>query len=109
MGHRFAIRWEGSVLAPETGDYEFIVRTEHAARLWVNDLKKPLIDAWVKSGNDTEFRESIRLLGGRAYPIRLEFSKGKQGEKDGKKRPRPAAGEGVRRLALEAAAGRPTR
>ena len=54
--HEFSIRWEGSVLAPETGEYEFIVRTEHAARLWVNDPKQPLIDAWVKSGNDTEYR-----------------------------------------------------
>ena len=44
------------MLAPETGDYEFIVRTEHAARLWVNDTDRPLIDAWVKSGNDTEYR-----------------------------------------------------
>ena len=43
----------------------------------------------MKSGNDTEFRESICLLGGRVYPIRLEFSKGKQGEKDGKKDPDP--------------------
>ena len=89
IGHCFAIGWEGSVLAPETGDYEFIVRTEHSAQLWVNDPKKPLIDRWVKSGNDTEFRESIRLLGGRVYSIRLEFSKGKQGEKDGKKDPDP--------------------
>ncbi|QEH32581.1 PA14 domain protein [Aquisphaera giovannonii] len=89
IGHRFAARWEGAVMAPETGDYEFIVRTEHAARLWVNDPKKPLIDRWVKSGNDMEFRETIRLLGGRVYPIRLEFSKGKQGEKDGKKDPDP--------------------
>ncbi len=89
IGHRFAIRWEGSILAPETGDYEFVVRTEHSARLYVNDVKKPLIDRWVKSGNDTEFRESIHLLGGRVYPIRLEFSKGKQGSKDGKKDPDP--------------------
>jgi hypothetical protein len=89
IGHKYAVRWEGSILAPETGDYEFIIRTEHSARLWVNDPKRPLIDHWVKSGNDTEFRESIRLLGGRAYPIRLEFSKGKHGEKDGKKDPDP--------------------
>ena len=34
--HQFCIRWEGSVLAPETGQYDFIVRTEHATRLWVN-------------------------------------------------------------------------
>jgi hypothetical protein len=89
IGHKYAVRWEGSVLAPETGDYEFIVRTEHAARLWVNDLKKPLIDRWVKSGKDNEFRETIHLLGGRAYPIQFEFSKGKHGEKDGKKDPDP--------------------
>ena len=54
--------------------------------------KKPLIDAWVKSGNDTEFRGSIFLIAGRAYPLRLEFSKAKQGvddTKDGKKKPPP--------------------
>ncbi len=82
---QFSIRWEGSVLAPETGEYEFIVRTEHATRFWINDLKKPLIDAWVKSGNDTEYRASIHLLGGRVYPLRLEFSKAKQGVDDSKK------------------------
>lgn len=88
---KFAIRWEGSVLAPETGDYEFIIRTEHSTRLWINDTKEPLIDAWVMSGKDTEHRGSVRLLGGRVYPIRLDFSKGKQGEKDqkGKKDPDP--------------------
>jgi cytochrome c553 len=87
---RFSIRWEGSVLAPETGEYEFIVRTEHAARLWLNDLKRPLIDAFVKSGNDTEYRASIFLLGGRAYPLKLEFAKGKQGVPDNKKdQPKP--------------------
>jgi cytochrome c553 len=82
---RFCIRWGGSVLAPETGEYEFIVRTEHSAKLYINDLKKPLIDAFVKSSNDTEHRGSIFLLGGRVYALRLEFAKGKQGDIDGKK------------------------
>lgn len=82
--NRFSIRWEGSVLAPETGTYEFIVRTEHAARLWINDARRPLIDVWVKSGSDTEHRGSIALLGGRVYPLRLEFSKAKQGVDDSK-------------------------
>jgi hypothetical protein len=88
----FCIRWQGAVLAPETGDYEFVVRTDQAIRLWVNDLEHPLIDAWVKSGNDTEFTASMFLLAGRAYPLRLEFSKAKQGvddTKDGKKKPPP--------------------
>lgn len=87
--HTFSIRWEGSVLPPESGTYEFVVRTDHAARLWVNDVKKPLIDAWVKSGSDTEYRASIALLAGRPYTVRLEFSKAKQGVDDSKKNPNP--------------------
>jgi cytochrome c553 len=87
--HTFSIRWEGSVLPPETGNYEFVVRTEHATRLWVNDPKTPLIDAWVKSGSDTEFRGSTFLLAGRPYTVRLEFSKAKQGVDDSKKNPNP--------------------
>src|SRR5262249_33179650 len=69
--HEFSIRWSGSVLAPETGEYEFVIRTEHAARLWLNDLNRPLIDAWVKSGKDTDYKGSIFLVGGRAYLLRL--------------------------------------
>ena len=51
-----------------------------------------MIDAWVKSGNDTEYRTSIELLGGRAYPLKLEFSKAKQGVDDSKdKKEKPPA------------------
>jgi cytochrome c553 len=81
----FSIRWQGSILAPDTGDYEFIVRTDHATRLHVNDDQTPLIDAWVKSGDDTEYRANLFLVGGRAYPVRLEFSKAKQGVDDSDK------------------------
>lgn len=87
--HQFSIRWDGAVLAPDTGVYEFVVRTDQAFRLWVNNPRQPLIDGWVKSGSDTEFRASIFLLAGRAYPLRLEFSKAKQGVDDSKKNPNP--------------------
>src|SRR5262249_43411387 len=60
--HEFAIRWDGSVVAPETGEYEFIVRTGHACRLWVNDPNKLLMDAWVRSGSDLDHGASIFLL-----------------------------------------------
>jgi hypothetical protein len=83
---QFSIRWTGAVLAPETGTYEFVVRTENGTKLWINDGKNPLIDAWVKSGNDTVYRGSIYLLGGRVYPLRLEFSKAKVGVDDTKTR-----------------------
>jgi cytochrome c553 len=80
--HEFSIRWSGSLLAPDTGEYQFIVRTDHAARLWINDLDQPLLDAWVKSGNDTEYKQSLFLVAGRVYPLRLEFTKAKQGVND---------------------------
>jgi hypothetical protein len=83
--YQFGMRWEGSVIAPETGEYDFIVRTEQAAQLWVNDLRRPLVDAGVQSGSDTEYRGSLFLLGGRAYPLRLEFTKGVVGVNDLKK------------------------
>ncbi len=87
--HEFSIRWQGSLLAPDTGIYDFVVRTEHAARLWVNDKATPLIDAWVKSGEDTEYRASLFLVAGRVYPVRLDFTKAKQGVDDSDKRKKP--------------------
>lgn len=89
--HEFSIRWEGSVQAPETGEYEFIVRTDHSMRLWVNDLNTPLIDAYVKSGSGTEYSQSLFLLGGRSYSLKLEFSKAKQGVDDKKAKEKPPA------------------
>ncbi len=71
----FAVQWQGGVIADETGDYEFCVTTENGMKLWVNDLQQPLIDAWVASGGLQEHRATIRLLGGRVYPIRLQFFK----------------------------------
>lgn len=74
----FAIRWEGSLIAPETGSYDFVIRTNNGTRLWLNDRQTALIDAWVRSGNDQEYRSSIYLVAGRAYPLRLEFFKAKE-------------------------------
>ena len=89
---KFYIHWSGAVLAPETGEYEFVVRSDHAVRLYVNGQQTPLIDAWVKSGTDTEFRGSLTLVGGRAYPVKFEFSKATQGVQDKvqKAKPKPA-------------------
>ena len=92
--HQFSIRWNGAVMAPDTGEYDFVVRTEHSMRLWVNNQQQPLIDAWVKSGKETEFRGSLFLIGGHTYPVRLEFSKSTQGVDDTdkqKNRPIPSA------------------
>ena len=74
----FSVSWQGSVFAPETGEYQFVIRSRNGARLWVNDARQPLIDAWVRSGTEPETRASVFLLGGRSYPLRLEFFKSKE-------------------------------
>lgn len=73
---QFSVRWDGSILAEETGIYEFVIKTENGARLWVNDSRKKLIDGWVSAGPEArEEKKSIFLLGGRAYPLIFEFFK----------------------------------
>jgi len=72
----FNLRFEGSVIAPDTGVYEFIVRSENGFRLWINDRSKALIDAWVTSGPEVrEEKASLYLVGGRAYHLQLEHFK----------------------------------
>ena len=90
--HLFSIRWSGSVFAPETGEYEFVVRSEHGTQLWLNDRARPLIDAPVRSKDDTESRATIFLLGGRSYPLKLEFIKivGQEDDSKEEKAKRPS-------------------
>ncbi len=72
----FSIQWRGSLHIAETGEYEFCVKTPNGIKLWVNDSgDAPLIDGWVSSGTMTEHRKKMRLLGGRAYPLRLDYFK----------------------------------
>lgn len=76
QAEEFSMSWEGSLLVEDSGDYEFMVRSENGVRLWVNDTQEALIDAWVASGSEPrEHRASLTLLGGRSYSIRLNFFK----------------------------------
>ena len=81
----YGVRWQGSVIAPTTGDYEFIVETCNGVMLWLDRVQQSdggtgyhllppaLIDAMVTDGKDAVHRTTVRLLGGRAYPLWLEF------------------------------------
>lgn len=92
LGH--SVRWSGSLLVEETGEYEIVVKTDQAMRLWFNDGKARgggiiseirdidevvFLDGWLKSAEKTEFRKKIFLIAGRAYPLMLEFSAHNQG------------------------------
>ncbi len=76
-GEEYLVVWQGGVRSSNSGDYEFHIRSTNGFRLWVNDLTTPLIDAAVQSGDNTEFSANIKLLGGRVYPIKLEWKRAK--------------------------------
>ena len=70
----------GSVLVPDTGEYEFRVTSLNGVRLYVNppengNEKNALIDLWVSSGKSRSAQAPIFLLGGRSYPVKIEFFK----------------------------------
>lgn len=68
-------RTSGGIVAPSTGDYEFIVRTTAAIELDVNG--EPVIAAKVRSDTEPEpeLRGTIHLTGGRVYPFQLSTSR----------------------------------
>ena len=77
---QFSINWSGSVLVPDTGEYEFRVTSPNGVRLYVNapengSEKNALIDIWVSSAMTRTASSPIFLLGGRSYPLKLEFFK----------------------------------
>lgn len=77
---QFSISWTGSVLVPDTGEYEFRVTSLNGVRLYVNppengSEKNALIDLWVSSGKSRSAQAPIFLLGGRSYPVKIEFFK----------------------------------
>lgn len=84
--HNYSMVWTGSILAPDTGDYEFIIQSDHSARLFFNGRRQPLADGWVRSKDQNEHRGVTTLIGGRAYPVRLEFSKATAGVNDDAKK-----------------------
>ena len=77
---QFSINWLGSVLVPDTGEYEFRITSLNGVRLYVNppeggNEKNALIDLWVSSGKSRSAQAPIFLLGGRSYPVKIEFFK----------------------------------
>ena len=74
----FAIKWQGSIVAPATGRYDLILQADNGARLWFNDDQTALIDAWVKSGDDSRYEAEVHMVAGRRYRIRLEWFKGEK-------------------------------
>ncbi|QDT68877.1 PA14 domain protein [Planctomycetes bacterium MalM25] len=63
----------GGLIAPKTGDYQFSVESDAAVQLTINDT--PVIDVKIRSAGDPILRGNLRLIGGRAYSLRLNSSR----------------------------------
>lgn len=70
---RFAVQWEGSVEAPESGWYYFMTYTDDGVRLWVNDLTTPIIDHWRDQSATARWSGRIYLQKGQRYPVRMQY------------------------------------
>lgn len=79
IGAEFSMQWRGAVWADETGDHEFILRTPNSVRAWINaDVDRPnpaeaVIDANVSTPQNPDHRVTVRLLGGRWYPLGVDY------------------------------------
>jgi len=75
---KWGITWSGSIKAPETGEYEFVVKTPNGFRLWINEgswRDEPTVDQSVVSGEGVrEVTHRMFLIKGRTYPLMLKFS-----------------------------------
>ena len=68
---RYAVRWQGSIQAPETGNYTFTTRSDDGVRLWVNN--QLIVDNWNNHGATYNDSPLITLTAGERYTIKMEY------------------------------------
>ena len=66
----FSVRWTGTIIASETGDYEFIVRCDDGARIWFDDTLR--INQWSDHAATT-YRTILHMAEGEKYPLVVEY------------------------------------
>ena len=69
----FLITWSGSLKVDQTGRYEIILRSTLSCTLKFGSNERVLVNNHVQSAGKEEFRRTLQLTGGRAYPFTLEF------------------------------------
>ena len=75
----YSVRWSGYLMAPESGDYLIGFTGEDGYRVWLDG--KLVAEDWTNHEPATTQTGTVRLEGGRAYPLRIEFfQRGKVGE-----------------------------
>lgn len=85
---KFGTRWTGKIgPMPETGKYEFILRHDDGARLWIGENTPganlwmgpgQVIDDW-KRGHTRTSRATVQLEKGQTYDVRVDYFNGVAG------------------------------
>jgi len=63
-------RWQGSILAPATGDYQFQAFSNGGIQVWFDG--NLVMNHWRQNWNPTNDQVRVHLLAGHKYPIRIE-------------------------------------
>jgi alpha-D-xyloside xylohydrolase len=64
------MRWDGSVLAPATGDYQFQAYSNGGIQFWFEG--KLVMSHWRQNWNPTNDQVKVHMVAGRKYAVRLE-------------------------------------
>jgi beta-glucosidase len=67
----FSIRWSGQLLPPVSGEYVLEAAANDGVRVYLDG--KPVIDRWERADNLTASQAKLKLEGGHAYDIRVEY------------------------------------
>jgi alpha-D-xyloside xylohydrolase len=66
-------RWEGSILAPATGDYQFQAYSDGQINVWIDG--KMVMDYWRQSWLPWKELARVHFEANRRYPIKVEWSR----------------------------------
>ncbi|RZL36618.1 MAG: DUF5110 domain-containing protein [Rubrivivax sp.] len=76
--NQFSARWQGSLVAPEAGEYEIGLEGDDGFRLWLDD--KLVVDDW-KNGAPRYQSTRVKLAAGQAARLRIDFYQDAYGRK----------------------------
>jgi alpha-D-xyloside xylohydrolase len=63
-------RWEGTILAPKTGDYQFQAYSNGGIQFWFDG--KLVMSHWRQNWNPTNDQVKVHMVAGHKYAVRLE-------------------------------------
>lgn len=70
--HGSTILWEGSLIAPESGSYQFILYYAGYTKVYINnELVVP--ERWRTAWNPNSYKFNVSLIEGKQVPVRIEW------------------------------------